>query len=197
MRKFFCVTTHKKVLCNEVFLNKEEAYAYFLEKFGTEVMEEWKVKEEKLVRSLAKYEEKLERLEEKDEKLEQLKQKKEAELEKLQEQMSEVKCYYVCKWDCFKEKLEKEAPFLRVCGIYKMPDSQFMVLEEWYYYGSETIEQKTEEQNICECLPKRNYDSMLVFPEEGEKDRAIQFILKARTQILNEHKKSGRWITKM
>ena len=77
MRKFFCVAIHKKVLCNEVFLNKEEAYAYFLEKFGSEIMEEWKIKEEKLERSLEKYKNKLKDSNKKDERVEQLKQKKE------------------------------------------------------------------------------------------------------------------------
>ena len=197
MKNYMCIGIYKKVSRKEVVLSKGKAYEKFWDLFGNEIEEEWKAEEKRLLRLLMNYEKKLKKSNGKDEDVAELKEERTAKLHKLRVQMNIKSCHHIFARPHFKKNLEKDASFLRVCGVYKLSDNRFAVVEETYCYVIKTIEDaKNKNQIFCYLSEQMRNDceARLIVPEETGEKKAKKFISKERQRIVNEHKKDKRWI---
>lgn len=196
MKNYFCVAINKEIVDKKVFPLKEEALAYFNERFGGDIFNDMKKTEEKIMKSIANCDKKLMKSDIESANILDLKYRREKELAKHRKFMEEVCCYYVWSYEEYKKDLFKKSDIdlLRIDVIYQKAGEKYEVAEEVYKIVSEVIENIDGASNAFERLPdylNAERKVLLVIPEEGDNIKKIKnSIQKIKAQILAEHKKN-------
>ena len=195
---YFCGIVSKEIMEKKIFPSKEEAIEYFNKSFGEDIYNDRKEKSEKIIRSIVRYDKRLNEAEIELADILEKKNKMQNKLNKLYEEMNSIDCYYVWDFDEYKKNISADSEFilLRVCGIYKILGKKYEVLEEVYKVTYLAIENVTCYDELFEKTYNRlrGYEAMI-----GIKDinfaRIKRFISKTKLRVLNEHKKNNRRIS--
>lgn len=210
---YYCVAICKTVIKKDVFATKEEALVRFEEQFGEEILAELQEEEQRLMKSYIRYENRLSNLlvengkgrvsaiekeqrEREKERLILLIEKKEAELRKLRQEMEDTHCYYMRKYDEYKDcsAEESERKMLRVGGVYKETEGRFSVKDVMYKVVSCVVQGVSDSsevfQKVSIVMPKDRECTVCV-PEQ-RKDNALKYISKERLRIIHENSKDER-----
>ena len=199
MMNYLCVAINKTVLDKKVFSFKKDALDYFTEKYGEDIQNDKRCKEEKLLTSIAKYNKKLMNPEEDVKKLLAAKDKKQKELDELHRSMETVCCYYVWKFNQYKKVLldESEILLFRICGIYKVAGERYEVVENLYKVVSKVVNNVIHSSEVLEKISGELIGeemAMICVNKEVDITKIKKFISKIKLQILSEYKKNSRRI---
>lgn len=207
---YCCAIINKEVLDKKVFSLKKEALDYFNSRFGEDIKQDRKEKEERIVRSIARCDKKLMELEiepvyafdkiswEKREqellRITNLKSRRKKELDKLHKEMESTDCYYVWSFVADMEERFDESEFviLRICQIYKVADAKYEVAKEVYKVVSATIEHVADVSKVFEKLPDRlsgRREATICVPKTAGTKKIRKFISQVKRYVLSEHKK--------
>lgn len=201
MMDCFCAAVKREISDRKVFSEKEEAFDYYDERFGKDILNDRKEQEKKLLDSVERCNKQLIKPGIDRERVMDLKDRREKEIKELHKAMNRRCCYYVWRFDEFRKNLI-EVPvidLLRTCGVYRAVDGKYEVLEELYVCVSEAVKNISDVNEVLKNLPERindiREDAIMISAAPG-KARLIDMISKTRIRILNEHKKNNRRISK-
>lgn len=180
--KYFCVAIDKEIFDKSVFTKREEAIEYFNSCFYDELTLEWQIKEQEILESIARYDEKL-ALEDADiDKISKKINEKKAELLRLQDERRY--CYFEWRGDC--------KNILRIVSVYKIAGELYEVYDIGYKVVSGTVECESAKA-VFEMLPdklKGEHVAMICIPKDGSNIIKIKnFISKTKMQLMKEHRK--------
>ena len=105
--------------------------------------------------------------------------------------------FYVWKEGDYRKRLTEEPmiKLFRICGVYRVADYKFEVLEEQYVCIFKRVENVPGIDKVFDFLPesfKRGHEAMIVVSETDGGSKVAKFVSKMKMQIINEHRKSDR-----
>lgn len=194
---YFCVAINKEILDNKVFLNKEDAITYFKERFGEDIDNEIMEKEQKIRRTMERYDKKLENSKEQSEIIDTRRQKKQVELDEIHRIKKSQLYEYVWKFDDYKNMTLEPSKFvlLRICAIYMIGNEKYKVVEEVHKVTTDMVQDVVEQKKVFETLPQalQQAQQMNLYPlQDTDIAKVKKFIIKVRQQALREYNSNLR-----
>lgn len=199
---YLCAAVKKEVVTEETFYSKEEALAYFQQRYGDRIVEKMEENERRLENQIANLGRKLKKYKDEPEMSQRLSERRQAAEEKwraierwLNGEDEGKPVYMEETFDRYKERLltEKEEIFFHMAGIYNL-GRRYMVIEENYYYMCRLVTDMEGSSEAARHLPEKMAEGnhlLYVCEESPETEKRYrQQISKVRAQVRRDYNKN-------
>lgn len=199
---YLCAAVKKEVVTEETFYSKEEALAYFQQRYGDRVVEKMEENERRLENQIANLGRKLKKYKDVPEMRQRLSERRQAAEEKwraierwLNGEDEGKPVYMEETFDRYKERLltEKEEIFFHMAGIYNL-GRRYMVTEENHYYMCRLVTDMEGSSEAVRHLPEKMAEGnrlLYVCEESPETEKRYrQQISKVRAQVRRDYNKN-------
>lgn len=199
---YLCAAVKREVVTSKKFYSREEALAYFQQKFGERIRDRMEENERRLESKIQCLERKLKKYGEDPEMKQKIFERKQAAEEKweaierwLNGEDDQNAVYIEEKFDQYKEQLitEDAELFFHMAGIYKL-GHRFTVTEEKHYYMCRVAVSSGGSTEAVKQLPEemtRNNTSLYICEESPETaERYVKQISKIKAQVRRDYYKN-------